>query len=134
MIDQVTPTTALERSVRISALVHDANREDLQALVELGARRAEELSGTASGPDLGAGVLRFAAAVTATFEPELPAFEIGERVSVADPDRFDDDARLRGRVADRYVNERGQWEYQVQTKGGGGMRAYLEAEIAPFND
>lgn len=130
MIDRTPATTALERSVRISRLVADANRQDLQALLELGARRAEELNGTASGPDFDAGVLHLAAAVTETFEPEVPAFLVEEWVSLADCDPAD--ARLLGQISDRYLNERGQWEYQVRISGGN-VLSYAEPDIAPFN-
>lgn len=131
MIDEATATTALERSVRIRALVHDANPDYLQVLLELGARRAEELNGMATGPELGAGVLRLAADVTETFEPEVPAFEVGERVIVVDRD-WSDAPRVRGRVDDRYLNERGDWEYHVHIQGGG-VGPYAEADISPFN-
>lgn len=130
MIDEATATTQQERSIRISTLVAEANSGHLQALLELGARRAEELDGTASGPDFETGVLRLAAKVTETFEPEVPALAVGERVSLADCDPAD--ARLLGRIAERYLNERGGWEYQVQIKGGH-RHPYPEADIAPFN-
>jgi len=131
MNDETTATTALERSVRIRALAHDANPDYLQALLELGARRAEELNGMASGPDFSAGVLRLAADVTETFEPEVPAFTAEDRVSLADCDPAD--ARLLGRIDERYLSERGNWEYHVRYSVGGGTGAYAEAEIAPFN-
>lgn len=131
MIDKPPTTTALERSVRISALAHEANREALQALLELGARRAEELDGTASGPDFDAGVLRLAAAVTETFEPEVPAFEVREQVSLADCDPAE--ASLLGRVAERYLNEKGKWEYHVDGNGGRQVGTYAEPAIAPFH-
>lgn len=130
MINKTPATTVLERSVRISSLAHEANPLDLQALIELGARRAEELNGTASGPDFDAGVLSLAAAVTETFEPEVPAFEIEEQVIVLDRD-WVPAPRVEGRIVERYLNERGGWEYRVRIKGCEGT--YAEAEIAPFN-
>lgn len=125
------PTTALERSVRIRTIAANANGDHLQALLELGAQRAQELNGMASGPDLDAGVMRLAADITETFEPEAPAFEREEPVSLAEGDPAD--ARLLGRVEDRYLNEHGAWEYRVRLKGGvASVVSFGETEIAPF--
>jgi hypothetical protein len=126
-----TATTPSERSIRIAALAFDANREYLQVLLELGAKRAQELNEMASGPTLDAGVLRLAADITETFEPVVPAFERGEEVSRADCDPID--ARLLGKVDYRYLNERGEWEYDVRLAGPGRrVGTYAEADIAPF--
>lgn len=126
-----TATTPSERSIRIAALAFDANREDLQVLLELGAKRAQELNEMAGGPTFDPGVLRLAAGITETFEPVAPAFELGEEVSRADCDPID--ARVLGKVEHRYLNERGEWEYDVRLTGPGmRMGTYAEADIAPF--
>lgn len=126
-----TATTPSERSIRIAALAFDANREDLQVLLELGAKRAQELDKMAGGPTFDPGVLRLAAGITETFEPVAPAFERSDEVSRADCDPID--ARLLGKVEYRYLNERGEWEYDVRLAGPGRrMKTYAEADIAPF--
>ena len=133
MIAKTPATTPTERSVRISALAAEADRDALHGLLELGARRAQELNGMATSPEMSASVLRLAAAISSTFEPEVPAFEVDEPVSLAECDPAD--AQLLGRIDQRYLNERGEWEYHVRLKGSGPMFAtYTEGDLAPFDN
>ena len=101
-----SPTTAAERSVRIATLAHDADREALQAVLEAGALALiedEHESGAAN---------HLASAIAATFEPEVPDFERGERAGLPSGEV--------GRVEDRYLNEGGEWEYRLRVAGSGG--------------
>jgi len=109
-MDSITeaPTTFAERAVRISALCQEADRDAVQALLELGAQRALAPEGEAA--EVSASAMTLARQVHGTFEPEVPEFGPGDEV-----------ARLGqkiGSVVDRYLDERGEWVYTISVQFG----------------
>ena len=131
------PTTVLERGPRVSALTYDERSEfGVQTLIELAAftvasKEPDEIIALIGDERRAREAIALAEKINATFEPEVPAFERGEKVSAANGDPAS--ARLLGKVDDRYLNERGEWEYHVRLAGAGLATApYAETEIAPF--
>lgn len=113
------PTTPLERSVRIGTIA--ANRgEGLQAIIEAG---VDALADTEVTPDVQAIIDQ----VQATYEPEAPEFNPGDKVSRAVAPG--DCSTPIGEVKDRYLTEDGLgWEYQVSHPRYG-RNAYAEAAL-----
>lgn len=132
------PTTAAERSPRVRALLYDDGSEyGAQTLAELGAflvatKDRDEIVALIGGHERRSEQgIALAAKINATLEPEVPAFELEEQVSDASGDPST--ASLLGRVEERYLNERGEWEYVVRLAGRGiATETYAEAAIAPF--
>ncbi len=131
------PTTALERGPRVSTIVHDDRSEfGVQTLAEIAAftiatKDPEEVIALVGDERRARQAIALAEKINATFEPEVPAFEYGEKVSLADGDPAA--ATLLGRVDSRYLNESGEWEYHVRLAGRGLSTAtYAEPSIAPF--
>jgi hypothetical protein len=120
-----SPTTQAERSVRIATLAHDAPREALQALLEYA---AEAVAGVPPETHLTPEAHALAAQIGEALEPEVPEFERGERVGLpgAPVGRVGD--RI-GRVEDRYLNERGEWEYHLRVQGGGSRETHPQSAL-----
>jgi hypothetical protein len=115
-------TTAAERGPRISALVHAAESSDVQALLEV----AIEALADAELP-VPHGASSLAAQIGATFTPGLdPCFTVGQRVRHAEGD---DASPALGKITERYLNEHGDWEYQVRSPRFGSA-PYGEEELA----
>jgi hypothetical protein len=112
------PTTSAERSVRIATLAHDAPRDALQALLEYA---AEAIAGVPPETHLTPEAHTLAAQIGEALEPDVPEFERGERVGLPGATVGRTRDRI-GRVEDRYLNERGEWEYHLRVEGGGGSR------------
>jgi len=126
------PTTKSERHVRIGRLIHNDETNAAQSLVELGARVA---LATELEPELTQLLEEFGeadeetvnlAAKIAALVTEMPepAFSIGDEVI------YKEDGRPLGKVADRYIGERGdEWEYEVRSRTYG-SNPYGERELA----
>lgn len=103
-------TTAAERGPRVGALVHDAERDDVQALLEIAINALETRE---SGGALSDGAAMLAAQIAATMTPSSePAFAVGQ--TVKDAESVPMESVVLGTVTERYLNERGDWEYQVR--------------------
>ncbi len=115
------PTTAIERSGRISALVHgDGSEMGVQVLVEIAARIVAEEGPAAVIAAVGnerhaRQAIALADKIRATYEPEVPDFEDGETVALFD-------GSIRGTVQGRYLSESGGWEYSVRYRHAGRIK------------
>jgi len=113
------PTTEAERSVRISTLAYEGDREAVQALLELGAQEALAQEGEIKVPTA---TYDLARKIFETFEPEVPEFEYGEEVAR--------EGVPIGKVQNRYLDERGDWVYEVgQTPIS--ANPYSASDLAP---
>lgn len=115
------PTTIEERGPRITALAHQALGSDaLQQLLEAGADALRDRDG------LDGQTNQLISEITATYEPECPAFSEGDTVARAvNPGEA---TTTLGKVASRYLNEKGEWEYQVHHPTFGRV-AYEESTL-----
>jgi hypothetical protein len=110
-----SPTTSAERAPRIAAIAYEANRGALQALLEYA---AEAIADVPPETPLTREAHALAARIGEALEPEVPEFERGERVGL--PSGFIGlPGDHIGRVVDRYLNERGEWEYEVRRERRG---------------
>lgn len=124
-------TTTQERQVRIDTLVHEAGEGAVQALLELAidAIGVEVLDAEGHDDTLGAGLSHaattLAAQIAATFNETEPRFAIGDPVGYGNGTS----PGTMGTIKDRYLGERGTWEYQVRYQDGSGYHAFREEEL-----
>lgn len=114
-------TTTQERAPRIRSLALEAPGDALQGLLELA---AEHIVNEGEG-DLPPGSFELASQVYAAIEPDAPCFAVGEQVKIGGGED-----RPVGKVTDRYLNEGGDWEYQVHHRIYG-TNPFREQELAP---
>lgn len=121
-----SPTTRPQRAPMVAALIAEAGQftDAIQTLLELGAEAVVEGEGDVALPF---GAKELASRIVGALEPEPPEFGDGERVRAVKRD-----PRVHGVVRAHYLNERGDWEYQVRWSRGGWEGPHHEAELAHF--
>jgi hypothetical protein len=133
------PTTPDERRPRVQHLYEGAEPAAVQTLLEIAVGVLGD-EGELPGP-----VRELAAQIEATFEPEVPEFEIGDEVWLEAPDpKRRIDTGVKGKIVDRQLSEKSirregnrlPWVYQarVMAEGGGlygGPMYFDEDKLAP---
>jgi hypothetical protein len=107
-------TTPAERALRIDSLVHHADREAVQTVLEAGAVALVGIGHES------AEVERLAAAIAGTFDPYPPEYGLDRKVHLLNGDE--------ARVVGRYLNGYGKWEYMVR-HGDGEVYATAEGDL-----